>query len=146
MARAFQLFNNAQLISDEATSVLKTYFGYESFRENQLNIITNTLNNGDSLVVMGTSSGKSLCYQIPALILKKPCIVISPLLSLIQDQIAGLVSRGISAISFTSASNSKHEDYMNAFVYKQYSFIYITPEGIAGKMNWIQQLYKHIKQ
>eukprot|EP01084_Bolivina_argentea_P213617 362742_1 len=143
MARATQLFENAQRISNKSHAILKNYFNYSTFRANQLDIITNTINGGDSLVVMGTGSGKSLCYQIPALISHKPAIVISPLLSLIQNQVSGLLSNGISAISFTSASNSTHGDYVDAFVNKKYSIIYLTPEGLESKLYWIKQLYTH---
>eukprot|EP01084_Bolivina_argentea_P063520 115962_1 len=142
MARALQLFENAPEISERAHSILSQYFHYASFRANQLNVITNTLNGGDSLVIMGTGSGKSLLYQIPPLILNKTSIVISPLLSLIQNQVTGLLSRGISAISFTSARIPQPDDYIDAFVQKKYSLIYMTPEGIQSKLNWIKMLYE----
>ncbi|GFZ20020.1 RECQ helicase L2 [Actinidia rufa] len=76
---------------------LKKYFGYSAFRPYQKEIIENILQGKDCLVVMATGSGKSLCYQVPPLVVNKTAVVISPLLSLMQDQVMALRQRGIKA-------------------------------------------------
>eukprot|EP01083_Nonionella_stella_P237656 833521_1 len=118
--------NNPSNKSQQCHLILQKYFKHESFRKHQLEIILNTLNGNDSLVVMATGSGKSLCYQIPPIYCKKPAIVVSPLLSLIQNQIQALRSKGIAAISFTSATKMTSLDYTEAFENNTYSIIYLT--------------------
>ena len=78
----------------EPELVLKTVFGYDEFRPLQKDIITNVLNVNDTLAVMPTGGGKSLCYQLPALILKGVTVVVSPLISLMPDQVSSLETTG----------------------------------------------------
>ncbi|KAJ9698937.1 hypothetical protein PVL29_007822 [Vitis rotundifolia] len=89
--------------AEKMESTLKRYFGYSGFRPYQKDIIQKILERRDSLVVMATGSGKSLCYQLPPLILGKTAIVISPLISLMQDQVMALKQRGIRAEFLASA-------------------------------------------
>lgn len=125
-------------------SILRQYFKYDSFRENQLKVILNTINGGDSLVVMATGSGKSLCYQIPPIVLGKPAIVISPLVSLIQNQVDGLNKRGIRAIAITTTSNATYSEVKSAWNDNEYSVIYLTPEGLDSALHNIKALHsKH---
>ncbi|XP_034687948.1 probable ATP-dependent DNA helicase RecQ isoform X1 [Vitis riparia] len=89
--------------AEKMESTLKRYFGYSGFRPYQKDIIQKILERRDSLVIMATGSGKSLCYQLPPLILGKTAIVISPLISLMQDQVMALKQRGIRAEFLASA-------------------------------------------
>ena len=77
--------------------LLKEYFGYDSFRGHQKDVIKRTLEGKDSLVVMPTGAGKSICSQLPALMLNGTGMVVSPLIALMQDQVAALTTAGISA-------------------------------------------------
>ena len=123
--------------------ILKRSFNHNSFRENQLKIILNTLNGNDVIAVMATGSGKSLCYQLPAIYSNKSCFVISPLLSLIQNQITYLKSNGISAISITSDTILTSTDYKDIFAYNKYALIYLTPERLPSLLSQIKYIYNN---
>ena len=86
-----------------ALQTLKTYFGYDTFREGQESIVESILEHRDVLAIMPTGAGKSICYQIPALMLKGITIVISPLISLMQDQVKALNEAGIHAAFINSS-------------------------------------------
>tara|TARA_Y100000031_G_scaffold81172_1_gene89525 strand:+ start:400 stop:2307 length:1908 start_codon:yes stop_codon:yes gene_type:complete len=112
--------------------LLKKYFGYEEFRPMQLDIIKNVLQKKDSLVLMPTGGGKSLCYQIPALKLEGLTIVISPLISLMKDQVDNLKANGISAEYINSTlSFSEIENIKKKIQEKEVKILYIAPERLA---------------
>ncbi|KAK7387319.1 hypothetical protein VNO78_28037 [Psophocarpus tetragonolobus] len=111
---------------DTLPSVLKKYFGFSDFRPYQREVIEKIIEKRDSLVVMATGSGKSLCYQVPPLVVKKTGIVVSPLISLMQDQVMALKERGIKAEYLGSAQkdftvHSKAER-------GQFDILFMTPE------------------
>ena len=83
--------------------LLKTHFGYEQFLPNQEEIINNVLDQKDTIAIMPTGGGKSLCFQLPALALEGTTIVISPLIALMKDQVGALKANGISAEFFNSS-------------------------------------------
>ena len=86
-----------------ASEILKTYFGYDSFRNGQKEIIASILEGRDALAIMPTGAGKSVCYQVPALLLSGITLVISPLISLMQDQVHALNEAGIHAAFINSS-------------------------------------------
>ncbi|KAK9057500.1 hypothetical protein SSX86_022336 [Deinandra increscens subsp. villosa] len=108
------------------TKTQQEYFGFSTFRPYQKEIIEKILEGRDSLVVMATGSGKSLCYQVPPLISKKTAIVISPLISLMQDQVMALKQRGIRAEHLSTAQTNTNAQ-KNAES-GQYDILYMTPE------------------
>ena len=123
-----------------AREILKTYYGYDSFRPLQEEIISHTVRGGDALVLMPTGGGKSLCYQIPALMLEGTAVVVSPLISLMKDQVDALRSNGIRA----EALNSSNDSVTDAEIYQricrgEVKILYLSPERLVGEMEWLQQ-------
>ncbi|XP_078430620.1 uncharacterized protein LOC144702420 [Wolffia australiana] len=115
----------SKILSD-MESVLKKYFGHSQFRPYQKEIIQQILDGRDGLVVMATGSGKSLCYQIPPLVRGKTGVVISPLISLMQDQVMSLKQRGIRA-KYLGSSQTDQAAHYNAESGKLH-LLYMTPE------------------
>ena len=113
--------------------VLEKYFGYKSFRRGQEEIIDEIINGRDVLAIMPTGGGKSICYQIPALILDGVTIVISPLISLMKDQVDTLNSTGINS-AFLNSSLSMYEfnEIMNGIENNKYKIIYVAPERLLS--------------
>jgi len=109
--------------------ILKQYFGYDSFRSGQEEIINHVLNKKPCLVLMPTGSGKSLCYQVPALMLDGGTIVVSPLIALMQDQVDALRKKNIPAGFINSTlSKSERDKRLNDFVNGKIKLLYVTPE------------------
>lgn len=112
--------------------VLKTVFGYDEFRPLQKDIISNVLKGHDTLAVMPTGGGKSLCYQLPALILEGITVVVSPLISLMQDQVSSLETAGIhSAFLNSSLSWDEYCQATDDIKSGQVKILYVSPEGLA---------------
>lgn len=119
--------------SSQATplQILKTYFGYSSFREGQEEIINTILSGRDALAIMPTGAGKSLCYQVPALLLPGITLVISPLISLMQDQVKSLNEAGIHAAYINSSLTERQINKALSFAAKGvYKIIYVAPERL----------------
>lgn len=110
---------------------LKDVFGYDTFREGQKEIITGILEGNDHLVVMPTGGGKSLCYQLPALLLPHLTIVISPLIALMEDQVASLDQLGICARAMHSGKSFEEKSEIDGLISKnELKLLYIAPETI----------------
>ena len=117
---------------------LKTYFGYDSFRPLQEEIIRHILDGNDALVLMPTGGGKSICYQLPALLREGPAVVVSPLISLMKDQVEALCANGISA----GALNSSNDETENAALRRactegRLKLLYISPEKLLAEANYL---------
>jgi ATP-dependent DNA helicase RecQ len=111
---------------------LKKYFGYDNFHPGQKNIISSVLNSEDTLAILPTGGGKSICYQIPGLVFPEKTIVISPLISLMQDQVETLNRKNIPAI-FLNSSLPKKELTEKLNNLQKYKFIYLAPERLNSK-------------
>lgn len=111
--------------------VLHKYYGYTNFRKGQENIITSIINKEDVLAIMPTGGGKSICYQVPALCLEGITIVISPLISLMKDQVDALKTMGIKArLINSSLSNSEYSEVLEEIENDECKIIYIAPERL----------------
>lgn len=116
---------------DESLKILKNYFGYDSFRKGQKEAIENIMLGKDTFIIMPTGGGKSLCYQVPALLLEGATLVISPLISLMKDQVDTLNNMGISATYINSTLNSiEIDERINGIRNNQYKLIYLAPERL----------------
>uniref|UniRef100_UPI0040287B87 DNA helicase RecQ n=1 Tax=Lachnospira sp. TaxID=2049031 RepID=UPI0040287B87 len=118
-------------INMDASQVLKQYFGYDSFRKGQSDIIEAILQGQDALAIMPTGAGKSVCYQVPAMLLSGITIVISPLISLMQDQVKSLNEAGINA-AYINSTLSEQQMYkaLDYAAQGKYKIIYVAPERL----------------
>lgn len=118
-----------------AQSILQTVFGYHSFRTDQKKIITQILSGKDGLCILPTGAGKSLCFQIPALLFPGTTIVISPLISLMNDQVRTLNTKGVKALCLTSSIPlATQKMLLQKIANTTYKIIYISPEKLASKL------------
>lgn len=114
--------------------ILKEYWGFDTFRPNQENIIDDILNNNDVLGVLPTGAGKSLCFQIPALLKEGITIVISPLIALMKDQVEHLAKRHVNAAAIYSGMNIREIEYtLDNCTFGNTKLLYISPERIGTK-------------
>ncbi|AOW19553.1 RecQ family ATP-dependent DNA helicase [Urechidicola croceus] len=125
------------------TEILKKYWGYEEFRHPQKEIISNVLENKDIVALLPTGGGKSICFQIPALIKQGVCVVISPLIALMNDQVNNLQKRNIKAM--TLSSKLSQDEIVTAFdnlQFGNYKFLYLSPEKLQS--DFIQEKLKQL--
>ncbi len=130
-------------MAEQALDILKSVFGYDNFRGQQAAIIEQLSSGGDALVLMPTGGGKSLCYQIPALLRPGVAIVVSPLIALMQDQVSNLAALGINAAALNSASTVQERrqtaiDLQNGHI----KLLYLAPERLLQPhtMNFLERL------
>lgn len=120
---------------ERARQILKKYWAYDSFRSIQEQVISSVLLGNDTLALMPTGGGKSLCYQVPALMKQGICIVISPLISLMKDQADSLTRKGIKACCLSEETTHKNiDEVLNKVITMKYKFLFITPERIKNKV------------
>ncbi len=117
-------------------SILKTYFGYDNFRPLQKEIIQNIVSKKDVLVLMPTGGGKSICYQIPTLMMDGTAVVVSPLISLMKDQVRALQANGIKAGALNSSNNeTENIQIRRACITGELKLLYISPERLIYELD-----------
>ena len=118
-----------------AHAILRQYWGYEQFRPSQEEIITSVLAGNDTLALLPTGGGKSICFQVPALLREGICLVVSPLIALMRDQVAQLNRRNISAAAVYSGMSAREIDFcLDNCVYGTYKFLYVSPERLKTEL------------
>lgn len=121
-------------LSQVLQETLQRFWGYPSFRDQQEEIITSLLANKDTLALLPTGGGKSLCYQVPALLKEGVALVISPLLALIKDQVYDLYHRGIPAVYLSSELDEEQEDQVYSNLKNDdYKLLYVSPERLQNR-------------
>lgn len=127
---------------EKAQEILKQYYGYEQFRPLQADIIKAVLEKKDALVLMPTGGGKSLCFQVPALLSEGICVVVSPLLALMKDQVEALTANGIAAAALNSTLTvSGEDDVINRCRSGEIKLLYISPEKLVNSLSTLRTLF-----
>jgi len=129
---------------NSAKAILQKYWAHQEFREPQQEVINAVLNKQNTIALLPTGAGKSLCFQIPALINNGVCIVISPLISLMEDQVNSLQKKGIKAIALTSRySTNEAIQLFDNLQFGNYKFLYLSPEKLQSE--FIQEKISQLK-
>ena len=117
---------------------LKNYFGYETFRPLQKDIIEYVIQKKDCLVLMPTGGGKSICYQLPALMCDGTAVVVSPLISLMKDQVEALKANGVAAGALNSNNNeTENAEIKRACLAGKLKLLYISPERLLSEIDYL---------
>lgn len=129
-------------LKHDALGLLKRFYGYDSFHDIQWKVISHVMQGNDAIVLMPTGGGKSLCYQLPALMSDGCAIVVSPLLALMTDQVSGLVSNGIPAAAVNSMQTDEYNRQVIENVYNgNIKLLYISPEKLLADLDtWSQSI------
>ncbi|TKR68005.1 hypothetical protein L596_024059 [Steinernema carpocapsae] len=127
----------------KAESLLKKYFGYDAFRPTQWEIISRALNGQDLVIVMSTGYGKSVCYQMPPIVKNALTVVISPLISLMEDQVANLKTCGIAA-EYVSGDKGNYSEIWNMVKANEIRLLYLTPEMVTTSTEFMSKLSKYV--
>ncbi len=134
--------STAENLKENALKILKKYFGYDHFRTMQFEVIEKVVQKKDVVLIMPTGGGKSVCFQIPALLFEGLTVVISPLIALMKDQVQGLRANGIAAAFLNSSlSRDEENDIVQDIVNKKVKLIYVSPEKLMT-----QDFYSLIKE
>src|SRR3970040_680030 len=137
----FEICNSKSM--SEALQILKKYWKHDSFRSLQNEIIDSVLSGQDSFALMPTGGGKSVCFQIPAMMNEGICLVISPLVALMTDQVDNLQQRNIKAIALTGGIRSDEMiDLLDNCQFGNYKFLYLSPERLQS--DWIMERIKNL--
>ncbi len=128
-----------------AIEILQRYWGYAAFRPLQQDIITSVLEGKDSLALLPTGGGKSVCFQVPALVKEGICIVVSPLIALMKDQVENLKSRGIEAIAIYAGMGKREIDILlDNCIYGKIKFLYLSPERLLSELVKVRISYMNV--
>ncbi|MBE7659235.1 DNA helicase RecQ [Tenacibaculum finnmarkense genomovar finnmarkense] len=131
-----------QLTEQDLLVKLKENFGYDSFRLEQKTIIENVLAKKDTLVIMPTGGGKSICFQLPSLFFDGITLVISPLIALMKDQVDSLKANGITATYYNSSQSSEEQEAVfDAIINKKVKLVYVAPESLSLLQNVLNEKY-----
>lgn len=132
--------NNLVVYMQNLRQILKTYYGYDSFRPYQQEIIQHVCAGGDALVLMPTGGGKSLCFQVPALVLTGVAVVISPLISLMKDQVDALKANGVGAEALNSSNSEiQNDDIRRRCLSGEVRLLYVSPERFLAEEEWLRR-------
>ncbi len=127
--------SNQKTEHNKPQKILKKYWGYDQFRPLQMEIIQSVLENRDTLALLPTGGGKSICYQVPALVKPGICLVVSPLIALMTDQVEQLRRRGIKALMVHSGMSRESVDIaLDNAIYGDYKFLYVSPERLKSHL------------
>ena len=122
-------------MSSNIHSILKEFWGFEKFREMQKEIIESALDGKDTLALLPTGGGKSICFQVPALAKDGVCLVVSPLIALMKDQVENLKDRGIKAEALVSGMSKRAIDILlDNCIYGKVKFLYVSPERLKSEL------------
>lgn len=121
--------------SNKAHQILKKYWGYSNFRPKQEDIINSVLNNNDTLALLPTGGGKSICFQVPALIKDGLCLVVTPLISLMRDQVDNLNKINVKADTLDSGKSKEElKQAIDNAIYNKIKFLYVSPERLKTNL------------
>lgn len=128
-----------------ATEILKKYWGYDAFRPLQEEIVQSVIKGNDTLALLPTGGGKSICFQVPAILMEGICIVVSPLVALMKDQVENLKARGIEAIAIYAGMGKREIDILlDNCIYGNVKFLYLSPERLLSEIVRIRISYMKV--